>query len=111
MCGIAHPRIKTDSLPSSLKRAQLFKVAEAVFALDKISGRETSDMDSNTDGMQRRWNEDNINLNVAGTGLTGFYNRFCTGTMGIALKVSGALALLVAVYMIGYITGYYIHKC
>lgn len=31
-----------------------------------------SDMDSNTAGVQyNRWNEDNINLNVAGTGVRG----------------------------------------
>ncbi|KAJ8016677.1 hypothetical protein DPEC_G00009730 [Dallia pectoralis] len=69
-------------------------------------------MDSNTaDAQYNRWNEDNINLNVAGTGVTGFYNRVCTGTMGIAVKVGGALTALVAVYMIGYVTGYYVHKC
>ncbi|CAB1329791.1 small integral membrane protein 1 [Salvelinus fontinalis] len=71
-----------------------------------------SDMDSNTAGVQyNRWNEDNINLNVAGTGVTGLYNRVCTGTLGIAIKVAGALAALVAVYVIGYVTGYYVHKC
>ncbi|KAM9429340.1 small integral membrane protein 1 [Salvelinus alpinus] len=100
-----------------------------------------SDMDSNTAGVQyNRWNEDNINLNVAGTGVTGpleftdcvwtdpncnqwsyydmtcsvpqrLYNRVCTGTLGIAIKVAGALAALVTVYIIGYVTGYYVHKC
>uniref|UniRef100_A0A3P8YN13 Small integral membrane protein 1 n=1 Tax=Esox lucius TaxID=8010 RepID=A0A3P8YN13_ESOLU len=80
-------------------------------------------MDSNTAGAQyNRWNEDNINLNVAGTDplfftdiirsvLRRVYNRYCTGTLGIALKVGGAVAALVAVYMIGYVTGYYVHKC
>uniref|UniRef100_A0A4W5PF94 Uncharacterized protein n=1 Tax=Hucho hucho TaxID=62062 RepID=A0A4W5PF94_9TELE len=35
----------------------------------------------------------------------------CTGNLGIAIKVAGALAALVAVYIIGYVTGYYVHKC
>lgn len=43
-----------------------------VSAVNKIQGRMASDMDSNTAGVQyNRWNEDNINLNVAGTGVTG----------------------------------------
>ncbi|CAB1336403.1 unnamed protein product [Coregonus sp. 'balchen'] len=72
----------------------------------------TSEMDPNTAGVQyNRWNEDNINLNVAGTGVTGLYNRVCTGTLGIVIKVAGALAALVAVYIIGYLIGYYAHKC
>uniref|UniRef100_A0A8C7GNQ9 Small integral membrane protein 1 n=3 Tax=Salmoninae TaxID=504568 RepID=A0A8C7GNQ9_ONCKI len=72
----------------------------------------TSETDPNTAGVQyNRWNEDNINLNVAGTGVTGLYNRVCTGTLGVAIKVAGALAALVAVYIIGYLIGYYAHKC
>uniref|UniRef100_A0A8K9XAB6 Small integral membrane protein 1 n=1 Tax=Oncorhynchus mykiss TaxID=8022 RepID=A0A8K9XAB6_ONCMY len=84
----------------------------------------TSETDPNTAGVQyNRWNEDNINLNVAGTVITGhmyymtcsayqrLYNRVCTGTLGVAIKVAGALAALVAVYILGYLIGYYAHKC
>lgn len=43
-----------------------------VFAVYKVQGRMTSETDPNTAGVQyNRWNEDNINLNVAGTGVTG----------------------------------------
>lgn len=61
----------------------------------------------------KRWNDDNINLNVAAseTGLMGLYNRLCTGTLGVVLKVAGALVTLVSVYLIGYVTGYYVHRC
>lgn len=60
-----------------------------------------------------RWNEENINVNVEATQTTKqrLYNRLCVGTTGIVVKVAGALAALVAVYIIGYVTGYYVHKC
>ncbi|XP_046895990.1 small integral membrane protein 1 [Hypomesus transpacificus] len=71
-------------------------------------------MDSDGASVQyNRWNEDNINLNVAASpsGMMGVFNRVCTGTVGIAVKVAGALAALVSVYIIGYVTGYYVHRC
>uniref|UniRef100_A0A3B3TXP9 Small integral membrane protein 1 n=1 Tax=Poecilia latipinna TaxID=48699 RepID=A0A3B3TXP9_9TELE len=39
------------------------------------------------------------------------YNRVCTGYTGIVLKAVGALAVLVVIYVIGYVTGYYVHRC
>ncbi|XP_061669151.1 small integral membrane protein 1 [Syngnathoides biaculeatus] len=70
-------------------------------------------MDTNATGSVQydRWNEDNINMNVEASQATGLYNRFCTGTTGIAVKTVGALAALVSIYIIGYVTGYYVHRC
>ncbi|KAM6981786.1 small integral membrane protein 1 [Tautogolabrus adspersus] len=60
-----------------------------------------------------RWNEDNINMNVEASQstVTRIYNRVCTGNTGLAIKVAGALAALVSIYIIGYVTGYYVHRC
>lgn len=72
-------------------------------------------MDSNTgDRVQYdRWNEDNINMDVEGAQptLTRLYRHLCVGNTGIAVKVAGALAALVSLYILGYVTGYYVHKC
>ncbi|KAM4610112.1 small integral membrane protein 1 [Polymixia lowei] len=72
-------------------------------------------MDPNSAGnaQYNRWNEDNINMNVTNSqsGVMGLYNRACTGNVGIVVKVAGALTALVSVYMIGYVTGYYVHRC
>ncbi|CAL8318912.1 unnamed protein product [Merluccius merluccius] len=60
-----------------------------------------------------RWNEDNINVNVAAsqTGLAGWYNTMCTGTRGLVLKVAGGVAALLTAFFLGYTTGYYVHNC
>uniref|UniRef100_A0A3Q2WSY0 Small integral membrane protein 1 n=1 Tax=Haplochromis burtoni TaxID=8153 RepID=A0A3Q2WSY0_HAPBU len=60
-----------------------------------------------------RWNEENINMNVEASQpvLRRIYNRMCTGNIGIAVKVAGAVAALVTVYIMGYVTGYHIHRC
>ncbi|XP_053281767.1 small integral membrane protein 1 [Pleuronectes platessa] len=60
-----------------------------------------------------RWNEDNVNMNVEASQSTGMriYNRVCVGSTGVAVKTAGALAALVSIYIIGYVTGYYIHRC
>uniref|UniRef100_A0A671VK96 Small integral membrane protein 1 n=1 Tax=Sparus aurata TaxID=8175 RepID=A0A671VK96_SPAAU len=60
-----------------------------------------------------RWNEDNINMNVEGSQstMTRIYNRLCVGTTGNVVKSVGAMAALVSMYIIGYVTGYYVHKC
>lgn len=39
------------------------------------------------------------------------YNRVCTGKIGIVVKAVGALSALVTIYIIGYVTGYYVHRC
>ncbi|KAI1892580.1 hypothetical protein AGOR_G00135040 [Albula goreensis] len=65
------------------------------------------------DVQYNRWNDDNINLNVAASQscLMRVYDRLCTGNTGIAVKVAGALAVLIVIYMIGYVTGYHVHRC
>ncbi|AWP09328.1 putative small integral membrane protein 1 [Scophthalmus maximus] len=72
-------------------------------------------MDSNSGGSVQydRWNEDNINMNVEASQSTTrrIHDRVCIGSTGIAVKTAGALAALVSIYIIGYVTGYYIHKC
>ncbi|XP_078498764.1 small integral membrane protein 1 isoform X2 [Lissotriton helveticus] len=39
------------------------------------------------------------------------YNLLCTGKCGIAVKVIGGMALFWIIFIIGYLTGYYVHKC
>ncbi|XP_051280974.1 small integral membrane protein 1 [Dicentrarchus labrax] len=72
-------------------------------------------MDSNSAGSVQydRWNEDNINMNVEGSQSTvmRIFNTVCMGSTGIAVKTAGALAALVSIYIIGYVTGYYVHRC
>ncbi|KAL3974157.1 nuclear pore complex protein [Sarotherodon galilaeus] len=55
-----------------------------------------------------RWNEDNINMNVEAS-QSSLRSRRVAG--GVVVKVAGAVAALVSVYIIGYVTGYYIHQC
>ncbi|KAK6477552.1 small integral membrane protein 1 [Huso huso] len=42
--------------------------------------------------------------------IEGISKQLCTGTLGIAMKLIGALVILSLVFIIGYVTGYYIHK-
>uniref|UniRef100_A0A3Q4BJA1 Small integral membrane protein 1 n=1 Tax=Mola mola TaxID=94237 RepID=A0A3Q4BJA1_MOLML len=55
-----------------------------------------------------RWNEDNINMNVEESQI---YNKMCTGNTGIAVKAIGGFIALFGAYLIGYVTGYYVHRC
>ncbi|XP_059379574.1 small integral membrane protein 1-like [Carassius carassius] len=60
-----------------------------------------------------RWNEDNMNMQEAysQSRLIGLYNRLCTGRLGILMKVGASLTMMVVIYAVGYITGYYVHRC
>lgn len=60
-----------------------------------------------------RWNDDNINMDVEAdqTILTRMYSRVCVGSAGVVVKAAGALAALISLYILGYVTGYYVHKC
>ncbi|GAA6106430.1 hypothetical protein Q7C36_012858 [Tachysurus vachellii] len=60
-----------------------------------------------------RWNEDNINMNVAASqsSSNGIYNKLCTGQLGVVVRVAGSLAVMASMYILGYVTGYYVHKC
>ncbi|KAF7648580.1 hypothetical protein LDENG_00154340 [Lucifuga dentata] len=72
-------------------------------------------MDSNTVGSVQydRWDEENISVNVEASQSTAMrmYSRVCTGSIGVVIKAAGALAALVSIYIIGYVTGYYVHRC
>ncbi|KAM9674162.1 small integral membrane protein 1-like [Trichechus inunguis] len=37
--------------------------------------------------------------------------KLCTGKLGITMEVVGGVALFWAVFILGYVTGYYVHKC
>ncbi|KAL4666966.1 hypothetical protein H8958_019337 [Nasalis larvatus] len=37
--------------------------------------------------------------------------KLCTGKLGIAMKVLGGVALFWIIFILGYLTGYYVHKC
>ncbi|XP_031235522.1 small integral membrane protein 1 isoform X1 [Mastomys coucha] len=37
--------------------------------------------------------------------------KLCSGKLGIAMKVLGGVALFWIIFILGYITGYYVHKC
>ncbi|XP_057606783.1 small integral membrane protein 1 [Hippopotamus amphibius kiboko] len=37
--------------------------------------------------------------------------KLCSGKLGISLKVLGGVVLFWAVFILGYVTGYYVHKC
>ncbi|XP_008066929.1 small integral membrane protein 1 [Carlito syrichta] len=37
--------------------------------------------------------------------------KLCTGRLGIAMKVLGGVALFWVIFILGYVTGYYVHKC
>ncbi|KAK7135934.1 hypothetical protein R3I94_014563 [Phoxinus phoxinus] len=71
-------------------------------------------MESNEASVQyNRWSEDNMNMPVpqSQSRLTGLYNSLCTGRLGIVLKVAASLTVMVVIYIVGYITGYYVHRC
>uniref|UniRef100_A0A8C2JT60 Small integral membrane protein 1 n=1 Tax=Cyprinus carpio TaxID=7962 RepID=A0A8C2JT60_CYPCA len=70
-----------------------------------------------------RWSEDNMNMQVSYYWSESnnscqsclypysHYNRLCTGRLGIVMKVAASLTMMVVVYIVGYITGYYVHRC
>ncbi|XP_039610882.1 small integral membrane protein 1 [Polypterus senegalus] len=43
--------------------------------------------------------------------MMGYYNTVCTGTLGLGLKAVGLIVAIIFIFIIGYITGYYVHKC
>ncbi|XP_076860087.1 small integral membrane protein 1 [Brachyhypopomus gauderio] len=70
-------------------------------------------MDSaNANVQYNRWNEDvNLTVGDSQSSMNEFCNKLCTGQLGIAMRVAGSLAVMAAMYIIGYITGYYVHRC
>ncbi|EHB18895.1 hypothetical protein GW7_14664 [Heterocephalus glaber] len=45
------------------------------------------------------------------SGCKAVFRKLCTGKLGIAVKVLGGVALFWAIFILGYVTGYYVHKC
>lgn len=37
--------------------------------------------------------------------------KLCSGKLGVVMKVMGGLALFWASFTLGYVTGYFVHKC
>ncbi|XP_014345360.1 small integral membrane protein 1 [Latimeria chalumnae] len=70
-----------------------------------------------TDVQYSRWNENNqdeVSISVSATETSSYsrlYSKMCTGKMGIAVKVIGGIAAFWIIFIIGYVTGYYVHKC
>lgn len=40
-----------------------------------------------------------------------FSRKLCSGKLGIAMKVLSGVAVFWAVFILGYVTGYFVHKC
>ncbi|KAJ1141886.1 hypothetical protein NDU88_008214 [Pleurodeles waltl] len=71
-----------------------------------------------TAGVQySRWNDssqDEVSVSTTPTATSKWnriYNLLCTGKCGIAVKVMCGMALFWVIFIIGYLTGYYVHKC
>ncbi|XP_073457498.1 small integral membrane protein 1 [Aquarana catesbeiana] len=64
-----------------------------------------------------RWTEqsqDEVSVSTSNTETPAWkrvYNTLCTGRIGILMKVLAGLALFWIIFIIGYVTGYYVHKC
>ncbi|XP_074074752.1 small integral membrane protein 1 isoform X2 [Macrotis lagotis] len=63
-----------------------------------------------------RWNnsQDEVSMNVSATESScceRICTKLCTGKMGIAMKVISGIILFWVIFIFGYTTGYYIHKC
>lgn len=46
-----------------------------------------------------------------GASLPRISRKLCSGKLGIAMKVLGGVAVFWAIFILGYLTGYYVHKC
>ncbi|XP_048417541.1 small integral membrane protein 1 [Stegostoma tigrinum] len=70
-----------------------------------------------TDVQYSRWNDnaqDQITISISAIEASGckrIYNKLCTGKLGIVMKVLGGIAVFWIIFIIGYVTGYYVHKC
>ncbi|XP_055023416.2 small integral membrane protein 1 [Misgurnus anguillicaudatus] len=71
-------------------------------------------MESNEASVEyNRWSEENINMKVPNSQsrLMGVCNRLCTGQLGIAMKLAALVVVIVVIFLLGYVTGYYVHRC
>ncbi|XP_008149942.1 small integral membrane protein 1 [Eptesicus fuscus] len=37
--------------------------------------------------------------------------KLCSGRLGLTLRMLGGLALFWVIFILGYVTGYFVHKC
>ncbi|XP_038630032.1 LOW QUALITY PROTEIN: small integral membrane protein 1 [Scyliorhinus canicula] len=69
-----------------------------------------------TDVQYSRWNDnaqEQVTISISATEATGckrIFNKFA-GKLGIVMKVLGGIAVFWIIFIIGYVTGYYVHKC
>lgn len=76
--------------------------------------KRSREMESNEASVEyNRWSEENINMKVPNSQsrLMGVYNRLCTGQLGIAMKLAALVVVIVVIFLLGYVTGYYVHRC
>ncbi|XP_004425571.1 PREDICTED: small integral membrane protein 1 [Ceratotherium simum simum] len=65
-----------------------------------------------------RWDNSRDEVSVAAvssteeaSGCERISRKLCSGKLGISMKVLGGVTLFWAVFILGYLTGYYVHKC
>ncbi|XP_055514992.1 small integral membrane protein 1 [Leucoraja erinacea] len=72
---------------------------------------------SETDVQYSRWNDnaqEQVTISVSpiqASGCRRIYNKLCTGKVGIVMKAFGGVATFLIIFITGYVTGYYVHKC
>ncbi|XP_006642131.1 small integral membrane protein 1 [Lepisosteus oculatus] len=69
-----------------------------------------------TDVRYTSWNEstrDDVRMtgSSSASGVLACYDKMFTGNLGIAVKVAAVLVFMIVIYLIGYVSGYYVHKC
>ncbi|XP_051895450.1 small integral membrane protein 1 [Pristis pectinata] len=82
-----------------------------------LSARNLTMNTNATDVQYSRWNDnahEQVTISVSAIEASGckrVYNKLCTGRLGIAMKGLGGMATFVIIFIIGYMTGYYVHRC
>uniref|UniRef100_A0A8C5G364 Uncharacterized protein n=1 Tax=Gouania willdenowi TaxID=441366 RepID=A0A8C5G364_GOUWI len=67
-------------------------------------------MDASTSRYEH-FNETGSRTSTALSAVMRFCSRVCVSTSGTAGNAARCVAALFSVYVIGYLTGYYIHRC
>ncbi|XP_043845733.1 small integral membrane protein 1-like [Dromiciops gliroides] len=63
---------------------------------------------------RRSKSQDEVSMNMQvseSSGCEQIYTKLGTGKLSIAMKVAGGIIMFWIIFIIGYVTGYYIHKC
>lgn len=65
-----------------------------------------------------RWDSSHDEVSMASVSSTqkassseGLSRKLCSGKLGVTMKVLGGLVLFWAIFTLGYVTGYFVHKC